>query len=241
MEVAADWAKIIFWGTPELLEKMVPHLDSSSILSLTEVNTEVCSVILKVLESDSVWAELIKRTCREHFYYEAGPISNLGKILSKMANLQKKDLELALLHLLVARCSPNAYDAPCVFICKIKVSCPCNTSHTVSDLVFIHLENVESAIGSTEQNVEEVAISHFSDKDPIFSALGSRMQRQEHMIRVWDMDSLSCKSLAGVKTASIFLNKTVRINWVGTGGFPGHVSVEGVIGEEEWTLSLIHI
>ena len=62
MEFADDWAMIMFWETPDLLEKMVPHLDSSSILSLTEVNTEVCSVILKVLESDSVWDKLIKRT-----------------------------------------------------------------------------------------------------------------------------------------------------------------------------------
>ena len=34
----------------------------------------------------------------------------------------------------------------------------------MSDLVFIHMENVESAIGSTEQNVEEVAIEFISDK-----------------------------------------------------------------------------
>ena len=52
MEVAEDWAKNKFWETHDLLEKMVPHLDASSILSLTEVNTEVCAVILKVLESD---------------------------------------------------------------------------------------------------------------------------------------------------------------------------------------------
>ena len=62
MVVAEDWAKNMFWGKPDYLEKLVPYLDSSSILNLTEVNTEVCSVILKVLESDSVWDNLIKRT-----------------------------------------------------------------------------------------------------------------------------------------------------------------------------------
>ena len=111
MEVAAYWAKIMFWGTPELLEKMVPHLDSSSILSLTEVNTEVCSLILKVLESESVWDELIKRTCRNNLDDQAGTISDLGKILSKIDNLQKKkDLELALLHLLCSSHLPAPYE-----------------------------------------------------------------------------------------------------------------------------------
>ena len=55
-----DWAKNKFWESPELLEKMLLHLDSSSILNLTEVSTEVCSVILKILESSSVWGELIR-------------------------------------------------------------------------------------------------------------------------------------------------------------------------------------
>ena len=101
MEVAEDSAMIKYWKTPDLLEKMVPHLDSSSILTLTEVNTEVCSLILKVLESESVWGELIKRE-----YNATQHISDLGKILSKMGNLQKKkELELDLLHLIVERSS----------------------------------------------------------------------------------------------------------------------------------------
>ena len=108
MEDAKDWARIKFWESPELLEKMLLHLDSSSILNLTEVSTEVCSVILKILESSSVWGELIRKTCTKDMYEleHAEPISDLGKILSKMGNLQKKkELELDLLHLIVERSS----------------------------------------------------------------------------------------------------------------------------------------
>ena len=102
-----DWAKNKFWESPELLEKTLLHLDSSSILNLTEVSTEVCSVILKILESSSVWGELIRKTCTDHPELEhAEPISDLGKVLSKMGNLQKKkELELDLLHLIVERSS----------------------------------------------------------------------------------------------------------------------------------------
>ena len=108
MEDAKDWARIKFWESPELLEKTLLHLDSSSILNLTEVITEVCSVILKILESSSVWGELIRKTCTKDMYEleHAEPISDLGKILSKMGNLQKKkELELDLLHLIVERSS----------------------------------------------------------------------------------------------------------------------------------------
>ena len=84
---------------------------------------------------------------------------------------------------------------------------------------------VESAVGSTEQNVVEAATS--LGMDSISSALGSRMQRQEHMIGVLDVGGLSCLSLACVKAAQI-LNKTVRVNW------RGGVFVERDIGEEGW-------
>ena len=230
MEVAEDWAMIKCWKTPDLLEKMVPHLDSSSILTLTEVNTEVCSLIVKVLKSESVWDELIKRTCRNNLDDQAGTISDLGKILSKMDNpdnlQKKKDLELALLHLLCSSHLPAPYE-------KIKVSCPCkDASHSVSVFGFRLLEMVESAIGSTEQSIEEVSTGFFSDH--LLSALGTRMNRQAAMIGIWNIGAgLSCSSLAGVKNAQILLNKTLRINW-GT-EWDSCVEVEGDIGEEGWT------
>ena len=179
MEVAADCAMSKFWGMPEMLEKMVLHLDTSSILTLTKVNKKVCSLILKVLEGEPVWDELIKRTCRNNL---AGPISDLGKILKKMDNpdnlQKKKDLELALLHLL---CSSHLADHDTYT--KIKVSCPCkDTSHSVSGLGFRLLESVESAIGSTEQSVEEVSTGYISVQ--LLSALGSRMNRQAAMIGI---------------------------------------------------------
>ena len=107
MEDFEDSAKNKFWKTQDHLEKLVPYLDSSSILNLTEVSTEVCSVILKILESSSVWGKLIRKTCTDYPELEhAEPISDLGKILSKMSNLQKKkELELDLLHLIVERSS----------------------------------------------------------------------------------------------------------------------------------------
>ena len=94
------------------------------------------------------------------------------------------------------------------------------------------MEKVESAIGSTEQNVEEVTSDYMYVGGSFLSALGSRMARQEQMIRVWTMERLFCESLADVKTAQLLLNKTVRINW---SRWPGSVDVQGDIGEEGWT------
>ena len=133
---------------------------------------------------------------------------------------------------------------------KIKVMCPCkDTSHSVSLLGFILLESVDSAVkvirdptsvtflartsvGSKLQLVQKVAIFFTTDDSPILAALGSRMQRQETMIVVWDLCDLNCRSLAGVKAVHALMNKTMRINWR-----DGWVWIRRgiLLGEEGWT------
>ena len=229
MEDFEDSAMDKFWKTPVVLEVLVLHLDPSSLLSLTEVVPDV----LKVIEGVSVWGNLIRRSFINSIDYsehQKTNISNLGKILSKMNNKKKKEgLELDLLHLIAARCStaPGEWN-------NVKVSCPCNTTHSVSEFGFLLMEEVEFAVGSAVQNVEEIAtamLANVGSMWPTFSALGSRMQRQQQLIRVWKMDSLYCGSMAGAKTANILLRKTMRINWGGDSG----VHVRAEIGEEGWT------
>ena len=109
MEDFEDSAMDKFWKTPVVLEVLVLHLDPSSLLSLTEVVPDV----LKVIEGVSVWGNLIRRSFINSIDYsehQKTNISNLGKILSKMNNKKKKEgLELDLLHLIAARCSPRAW------------------------------------------------------------------------------------------------------------------------------------
>ena len=115
----------------------------------------------------------------------------------------------------------------------VKVICPCkDTSHSVSLSGFILLESVESAVGSKLQLVEKVAIFFTTDDSPILAALGSRMQRQETMIVVWDLCDLNCRSLAGVKAVHALMSKTMRINWR-----DGWVWIRRgiLLGEEGWT------
>ena len=50
-----------FWGSPELVDTLLPFLDVKSILCLAECH----QLTLKTLQGTSVWKKLVKRTCPE--------------------------------------------------------------------------------------------------------------------------------------------------------------------------------
>ena len=219
---------IKFWELPEAVEQFLPYNDVFTILSLTEV----FPATLKALKGVKVWDNLIRRTftlpleqggCwpKAEIQDQKTKMSYLSKILGKFDNTKKRELMLDLLHLIAQNCP--------VVIREVILSCPCNETHKVSVLGFRLLEEVESSIGTAEQQVVEI---HYSNPHSDFlTALRSRVQRQERMIRAWYSSILTCSSLDDANAYHAIMEHCERITWIGG----GNVWIEGDIGAEGWT------
>ena len=87
-----------------------------------------------------------------------------------------------------------------------QVSCPCKTSHSVSHLGFLHLEEVEGVLGTAEQKVEKVVIRQL--QDPWLSALSSRASRQHERWKWWKMVERldACRLFCNRRNLEIFLS-----------------------------------
>ena len=133
---------------------------------------------------------------------------------------------LDLLHLIIKNC-------PLASTQGVTLSCPCNETHKVSVEGFLLLEEVESSINTAEQQVVEVKTFEYFVEDPTLTALSSRVQRQEGMVRVWAWGGLSCGSLDGAKTCRTIMEHCERMIW--KFGGRGIVSVRRDLGVEGWT------
>ena len=224
-------AVIKFWELPEAVEQFLPYTDVCTILSLTEV----FPATLKALKGVKVWDNLIRRTftlpleqggCwpKAEIQDQKTKMSYLSKILGKFDNTKKRELMLDLLHLIAQNCP--------VVIREVILSCPCNETHKVSALGFRLLEEVESSIGTAEQQVVEIhSITDGPYPSNFLTALRSRVQRQERMIRVWDLTYMTCSSLDDANAYHAIMEHSERITWIGG----RNVWIEGDIGAEGWT------
>ena len=145
---------------------------------------------------------------------------------------------LDLLHLIAQNCP--------VVIREVILSCPCNKTHKVSALGFRLLEEVESSIGTAEQQVVEIhSITDGPHPSNFLTALRSRVQRQERMIRAWYSSILTCSSLDDANAYHAIMEHCERIIWEGVSGLRatlripwmsgGIVRVRGDMGAEGWT------
>ena len=237
---------IKFWELPEAVEQFLPYNDVFTILSLTEV----FPATLKALKGVKAWDNLIRRTftppLNQGDWYPNAEIqdqktkmSYLSKILGKFDNTKKRELMLDLLHLIAKNCGRGR---------GVTLSCsPCNETHKVSAQGFRLLEEVESSIGTAEQQVVEIHNrSQFTDgRFNFLTALRSRVQRQERMIRAWYSSILTCSSLDDANAYHAIMEHCERIIWEGESGLRatlripwmsgGIVRVRGDMGAEGWT------
>ena len=95
---APDSAAEKFLRIPELVEKQISFLDINSISSLAEVQP----MVIKIVQSASLWKNLIRRSCQswkivncteedfdETFEHKRMEIANLVKMLKKMEDIVK--------------------------------------------------------------------------------------------------------------------------------------------------------
>ena len=163
-------AERIFWGTAELIENLLPFLDTSSTQQLAESH----KLTRRILRNSLSWNKLIERTFPHEQYTtmnhyslpepmdaifesERSQAVSLAKILSLNKDpASQSQLEMDLLHAICERfsltCKPGSIHANFV-----NVSCSCLQTHRVSLWGFMLLEDVEGILGSRAQIILEMA------------------------------------------------------------------------------------
>ena len=138
-----DKAEMKFWQTPELVEKLLEHLDASATLGLAEAHW----LTLQILQGDSgtlkpfkKLTSLIGRHLAEDTFEQQRVLVE-RVVLTILATMESP--EPLLVELLDAICAEHKTDA-----IAIQVTCPCLAStHSVSSLGFLLLEDCEGALG----------------------------------------------------------------------------------------------
>ena len=202
-----------FWGTPELLESLLPFLDPESVLNLVKCH----DLTLNILQGSHNWKKLVKRSCpddpgneyQDEMETNIKIVRNLAGILKLMKNQEK--LLMTFLHMIWAKLYPgnvravDDYDQNSLVL----LDCPhpelnldaCGNGHHIRFSGFVLLEEVERIFNTALQNVERVWT--WDLKEPSLSALGSRIARQKKTVapfKVWSVKIQTEKSALALKT-----------------------------------------
>ena len=181
-----------FWGNPDLVEKLLPYLDVFTIILLAESRISCTIQILQ--KTSAVWVKLVRRTfpdiqiwpdtssgrywnlVKERFEEEKIQILHLTSILTMMDNPKSHTQDL--LEVICEKFPPIVSAGRSDF--SIKLACPCHQSqHSVSPLSFLLLEEVDGALGSSAPLQEVLQVKVPFLVDPLMSALGSRVSKQQ--------------------------------------------------------------
>ena len=159
-----------FWQVPELVEKLLEHLDASATLELAEVHR----LTLQILQGDSGTLKPFKKVIgligqqlgQDTFEQQRVMVERV--VVAILAKMEKP--EPLLVELLDVICAEHKTDA-----IAIQLTCPCPASpHSVSSVGFILLEDCEGALGSAEQHVKRISWDDNLDNfltDPLLFAL----------------------------------------------------------------------
>ena len=165
-----------FWATPELLETLFSWLDLESTLNLARV---VDKESLQNGITSKVWNKLIRYSCpvdvrgrlfggfrsdRDSFHdrYHDLKLQEALHAVRKLAAIlklmeQPKDLLLDLLDVICEGLPPLR--RPLRGSNQLQVVCPRHPEHhNVSSAGFLLLEEVENALGSTEQRIQSIEV-----------------------------------------------------------------------------------
>ena len=182
-----------FWQVPELVEKLLEHLNASATLELAEVH----GLTLQILQGDSGTLKPFKKLIgligqqlgQDTFEQQRVMVERV--VFTILAKMEKP--EPLLVELLDVICAEHKTDA-----ITIQLTCPCPASpHSVSSVGFILLEDCEGALGSAEQHVKRISWDDSLDNfmtDPLLFALSSRVSRQNSSVGTLDMNTFDVRS-----------------------------------------------
>ena len=199
--LAADLAKLScteeseamekFWEIPELVERLFPFLDASSIFSLARAHPPT----VRILQRGFNWIHFIRRSCPSPIInYKSKPANLTDCDWAIQAAEEKKQEIRPVVQVLKMMKNSRPYlldllDIICEmfggeesyqdrFGASIEMACPRHTRHHEVDAVgFLLLEQVEASMGSTMQKLKWLQISQMVGD--LTSAFTARVLRQE--------------------------------------------------------------
>ena len=190
-------AKKVF-KTPDLVERLLPFLDTTSTVQLAQ--SEISCVVKLLKNNPALWKKIVERTfpgdfklglyevdyynrVRESFEEKRVKVVGLVSILKMM---KKPNSHISQLLEVICEKSPqdeiplNRYGSG-VHVQSIQIgNCPSHgSSCSVSPLGFLLLEQIEAAFGLAS---EVTSIDLLSLDEPLMSALAQRVLRQEQKV-----------------------------------------------------------
>ena len=225
MSGAGEAVERKFWRMPELVERLLMFLDTSSTSRLAKVHP----LTREILQGRLGWSKLLRKSfpCKTiiHAEQDRVEIQHLSQILKNMENPKLRLLEL--LDVICDQCVPVRRSI-------IQVSCrsPGHISHSVSPFCFSLLEQVEQALGTAEQAIEKIEVHNMFnlelEEKLWISALSSRVARQEGKVTRFYADEVLCKSPEEAAALHNLLRKSQKVDVM-------KLRIQGEIGEEGWT------
>ena len=220
------------FNLPELVERVISFLDPEAALHLVQSQVTNKEILQKSLSSKA-WNTSVTRM-KQSLSVEDGGLQtedalNLVKIF-KLADLQEhlQDFSSFLLNL-ICKSSPDKSG-------WVEMICPCNPNpHTISLAAFHLLEEVEGVLGRTQMSVKSMTVVEL--KEPLLSAISSRMSRQPKMLTFIAVQRVVINSKSSALAFITLLQlqaKRVEVNCLEVGE---------EVGEEGWQLlatALIH-
>ena len=182
-----------FFFNPDLMEKFLPYLDSHALLQLCRSKISCALNILQNRHNPSVWNKMINRSIPEIPFVDAITEINLARtqilpLISLVKMMQAKenyDANLATLTIVEAVCEKSSdRDGQG----SIQLVSPGHKSYSVTSLAFMLLEEVETSLGSTLQEIESFDAMY----DDVVPALASRVSRQRELVTHMKIQGVFC-------------------------------------------------
>ena len=225
--------KKVFFN-PDLMAKFLPYMDSHALLQLCRSKISCALNILQNRHNPSVWNKMINRSIPEIPFVDAIaeinlrfeeartqilPLISLVKIMQAKENF---DANLATWTILEALCEKSSDgDAEG----SIQLVSPGHKSYSVTSLAFMLLEEVETSLGSTLQEIESIDVRDVDLNllsalnlqeiesitwvaDEVLPALASRVSRQRGMVTNMNIQVFFCRTKKSLDDLLILSNKT---------------------------------
>ena len=210
------------WRTPELVERLLPFLDVSSVERLAECH----DLTRELLQRPFTWNKFIKRSIskaisestvtwveeedeeadedrrvevEEEIHREV--MLDEVKILARILRMLEDDsqhLLLDLLHLICERYAAISFWGSLGNWLSaqelIAVACSCTQTHFVSPLGFLFLDAIEATVGTAAQSVEAIKNLKSWENWWILPVLTRRVVQQEEKVEAVDSEIFSCRN-----------------------------------------------
>ena len=203
-----------FFFNPDLMAKFLPYLDSHTLLQLCRSKISCALNILQNRHNPSVWNKMINRSIPEipfvvaiaeinlRFEEARIQIPTLISLVKMMQAKENFDANLATWTILEAVCEKSSdRDRPG----SIQLVSPGHKSYSVTSLAFMLLEEVETSLGSTFQEIESIDLRYVDLN--VLPALASRVTRQRGMVTHMKIQDIFCSTKKDADDFLIFSNK----------------------------------